>query len=321
MTNFFFQDYAQNITKDDEKLKFELHFDTVQMPFLKDHFFSGVCLVPAAIMIDVSVTAFNMWLPNKQLYPLNMREFKVFRALKIEMGSSSKVTVELKELASQLLVKIKMDKLNSAGNVIRRGVTIASVAFNLGNDINETPRVTSKEELNQLEFEKDNLYGYFIRTHGPLFQTLQNKMALSSEKTKVLTTFNIKKKENDFGTKGPSPFACSPLGVDSLLQTAVLFSVVASPGDSECFFTKLPVEIYGLQMKEPIQMDKNYSISCSFDDWNDEEMYLTLDYYDQDNKWAGGINKIVLKTAPFEKFSRKEVSATNQVLSQKKKGA
>jgi len=313
MKTLFFENYSKCIEKDSSKGSYEILLDTNEMCFMEHHFFGGKCLIPAAIMADIMLTSIADFLQTSEVYPLKLLSMNIRRGLQLDAGDATRIKVLVSKKESDhkaYKASILSDVKNKKGKVIRQNVLVAACEIDISckvggalcpDDLKEITDKSRKYELSQEEF-----YDFFVKTHRDLFQSLTGEISVSKDSKWVKCLFNISNKEECYSKKENLYFLLSPLGFDSVLQTAVTSSVINSCcGDSTFYYTKLPVLVEDYIMLEPYQANTDYSCLCRVNKLTENDLELSASIH-KSSLPVGYIKKIELKKAPFVRFEEGE---------------
>lgn len=302
MEKSFFEYWAKEKKITKESVSFSVLLDTQKMPFLKHHCFAGQCLVPGAIMADMMVTAASL-LNNGKVYPLLINKLEIFRGISIEMNGSISVTVKADcGDEGSINVVLLSEVRNKKGVTVRKNVRVASANMNLEQQLErDFVSIAEPDDSLYYRFDQQHFYDLFVKTHGDLFQTLTGDFTLSPDRNFLRCQYNIADQEDYFSEKNMLQFILSPLGLDSMLQMAVTFSVLNPPEGKEDYYTKLPIGLENFYLKEPTLFNQEYFVIGSIITQDESEIELKTSIVDNNSNYYGGAGKIRLRMAPYEK--------------------
>ncbi len=312
MKTLFFANYSQRIEKHSSKATYEVLLDTNEMSFMEHHFFGGKCLIPGAIMADIMLTSIANFLQSSDVYPLKLVSMDIRRGIQVDAGDATtiKVLVSKKGSNPKAYKASILSDIKKKGKVIRQDVVVAGCEIDItckaGGDLcpEDLKDITDKSRRYKLSQEK--FYDFFVKTHGDLFQSLTGEISISEDSKRLKCLFNISNKEERYSKKENLCFLLSPLGFDSVLQTAVTSSVVNPCCENSTFYyTKLPVLVENYIMLEPYQANTDYSCLCRVNKLTENDLELSASIH-KSSLPVGYIKKIELKKAPFVRFEEGE---------------
>ncbi|MBT6431838.1 MAG: hypothetical protein HOK97_15635 [Deltaproteobacteria bacterium] len=309
MNKYFFEHWNVLNAQTHDSLELDITLCSEFMPFMRDHFFAGKCLIPGAVLADMMLEGCSMLDPEEDIFPLNLKNLDIRRAVHVFEKERYTIRVNVRKIENNdsgrhYACEIRGALRNSKGEVKRKNVVICSAEFALGLDSKQGKEIVPPKEQHRYDMTKAKLYEYFINTHGPLFQTLNGKLLLSPAKDQVESQFQIGDREQSFSEIKNLPFILSPLGFDSILQTAVTFSMLNVPGQQDYFYTKLPVQVRNFRMDKPFEGDASYRCRAKVVEHNDDTMTLEANLHLNNGDFVGSIGELILKKAPFERYSR-----------------
>lgn len=310
--NNYFTNWAKDveISKDRSQITFKIELNAADHPFLNHHVFSGKCLLPAAMMVDLFLESCMILKDITTPYPLTVPQFEVLRAVHLDDGESVELTVEtLVETNSRgedqfrcvLLTDVKRN-----GKVVRNRVKVAKASLCLNQVILGIERpLPEAKNLIHYDYNMDKLafYESSLTTHGPLFQTLTAKMAINGDKDYLQCDFDIGQMEDQFSAKTGLKFPVSPLGIDSLLQTTVAMSILG-PMSGKHLFAKIPVQVNGFKMLKPFEPDVPYVAHAWIQKRSDQYLELLVQIEEKGKGVIGKIENVILQKAHLQKVEK-----------------
>ena len=280
-----------------------MEYNSETMPFMEHHFFDGKCLIPGAVLCDTMIQAVTMLDSTEQTFPIHVHSLEIYRAIHIAAKEAYGITLHVnRQNDDKYSIEMRGDIKNSKGKVVRKNVLITDATVSLGASNEPMPEEEQNKTIVHYSVGTDEFYRYFIRTHRELFQTLTGELSLNEDDSWTRTTFNIHDKESRFSEMSKYPFLISPLGLDSVLQTAVSFSVLSANPDGDYIYTKLPVGMRDLILYKPFEFSKIYKCSVHCLDSTQETLTLKIFIHNESDEVIGGIDKVFLKQAPFERY-------------------
>lgn len=316
---YFFESFCKNEQRTEDSISWDLRLDPDSLTFMSHHFFAGECLVPGAIMAEMMLEAGRSLLQVQNPYPLTLIQFDIRRAIQVKIGSFADVQVRIEKNGESLHGFIYTDVKNQSGKIVRKDVLVATAEFSFSKvGIEEQTAQIGPFSSTHLAFGQQEFYDIFVKTHLELFQTLTGKLTLGQEKNYLCCDFSISDKEDRFSnalTEDRLHFILSPLGFDSILQTAVTFSVLNPPNESEFYYSKLPVSVSHLVLHEPFLQNELYQSKGFLETCDDTWLTLTASAERIGHSTICTIARITLKMAPFEKQSRFRIANALEVMS------
>ncbi len=301
----FFIHWAENLSQQgQQKLEFDLLLDTNKITALQDHFFSGQCLLPGAMVGEIMMQAVAILSGKQNVFPLILKQMDIVRGIAISPGGSRYAYVCCEHVSGNCYRgEITTDITNSTGKVIRQRVRVATAEFEL---TCEPPSFADNsdndnQDMEYFCFEQKYLYDNFIATHGELFKSLTGKITSSKDKTKFSCSFNIQDKENKYSTQANLPFVISPLGFDSILQVAVLSRTLNPPVGQTCYHSKLPVQIRQFYLAKPFEFHHQYLAQGVTLGITETEQTMQFSVFDNTGQRIATIERVGLKKSPYYK--------------------
>jgi hypothetical protein len=153
-------------------------------------------------------------------------------------------------------------------------------------------------------------YDLAFKTHGELFRSLSGVIILGAEDAEIDAIFSVGRRERGYWASGDARFAVGPLGLDSVLQTAVFASVLHGDGGNESYFSKLPVELGDWALLRPFDETAEYTCRCRVVETSGRDMKLCATVIDGDGAPVLDAHHTLLREAPFVRFTRGEIHET-----------
>lgn len=306
--NLFFNYWAKDISRTDDSITFSVIFDPETMVFMKDHRFGGKYLVPGTVIMDLMATACGMFQNKRDIFPLRIEQIDILRAIMAEDGESERVTLTAKRVdtagkTTTFEVSLKGDKKNAAGKVVRKNVAIARAVIktNISDGVVQRAHPAGKKKIFS-NYPQEQLYKEYIKSHGPLFVTLEGEIYANEDINHIVTFFSTRDKEDGFSVQEGLQFLLSPLGVDSMMQTAVYYSISHPAVDDPFYYTKLPVGIRNFTVLTPFEQNTRYLCRGNVISNGEKDLVLSLSV--EDGNTFAAIEQAHMKEAPFVQVSR-----------------
>ncbi|MBN2532648.1 MAG: polyketide synthase dehydratase domain-containing protein [Spirochaetales bacterium] len=313
METYFLKYWQNRITvANDKEFTFCLDFSSKEMTFMKDHFFGGKCLIPAVISLELMIEACAL-LNKKMIWPVLINSFTISRPINVDTDGKTSISintllVEKTDEFSRFLVRIRGNKADLTGKVVRKNTIFAEADICLGKHMDNKIGIFSKIDSGYgIKINKYRYYEYFSRTHGPLFRTLTGKFEINCNKNSLVSEFHIGKEDNYFSVRPGLQFILSPRGFDSILQSSTLLSVISASGDNETIYKKLPVRIKNGCFKFPFDSGRKYECHTRLIRDSENEAEISVYIKDDSGCIVGFIENITLQKGMYLAFQRKEI--------------
>lgn len=301
-SKLFFIHWADDLVVSATHLSFAFTYDAATMPAMADHFFADKCLVPAAMTNEMFVQAAAELAQLDDCFPIAIDHFRVDRALSFAIGQQQSVKLHCEQVAP-LCFKLKLttDLYNKAGKLTRSGVTVACAEIRLQASLPaDLPAVPMATALDHYAMPASAYYQHINHTHGPLFQTMTGRFALDPKQACITSYFNIARHEAHFSSQPDLGFICSPLAIDSVLQTAVLNCIQIESQHQPQFFSKLPVQMQHVYILEPFAMAQDYLCQGAITLLQGPDQHMNFSVHNAAGKRCAYFGHIGLKHAPIE---------------------
>lgn len=301
MKRLFFMHWSENLVHDREQLTFDVVFDPEKMPALKDHFFSGQCLVPAAMTTELFVQAVAAFRGSDDCFPLYIQDVYFYRAISIPIGETRRVKATCRlQYDNSFNLELTTDLVNKNGIHVRTGVGIASARIHVCSDKQLPKPSVLGRELTAFRFEQNRYYELLNPTHEPLFRSLTGNVFIDPRKETIAAEFNVKTLEKRYSLNPELEFLCSPLALDSVLQVAVLSCIQIESGFASHFFSKLPIFMKDVIIDSPFLQNADYLVKGWVTDRYDSDQHMQLIVSDGDSNLVALFGDVGLRKAPSE---------------------
>lgn len=321
MNFWYFKPFLSAISSRGSDFHCQWHLSPEQQYYLRDHIFSGQCLVPAAIsaefMTQVAIMALDLE-PSDGAH-VELVDFNIRRPLAFspnenltvlahaQLIDTSNRTEKFKPSTQEVKVELKRNYYDADGKCLRQGVLVATALINITLAENlplpEYYPAVIDQGWEHYQFSQEHYYQLLNPTHGRLFQSLTGRFALSPDNSSLISEFNLKTTEADYSDTLPSEeftFALGPLALDSVLQACVLCCVQIESQLNEQFFSKLPVGLHQMKLFQPWRKNENYRTLVHSLEVDDTTQTLRAWVFDQAEQLVAYIHKIKLHRAPNE---------------------
>ncbi|RJG50436.1 polyketide synthase dehydratase domain-containing protein [Motilimonas pumila] len=301
-SNYFFIHWAKDVAISPTQLSFSFTYDATTMPAMADHFFADHCLVPAAMTNEMFIQAAVALAQVDDYFPIAIDHFRVDRALSFALGQQQQVCLHCEQVAPlQFQLTLTTDLYNKAGKLTRRGVTVACASIRLQAKLPENlPAVPMAAKLDHYAMPATAYYQHINHTHGPLFQTMTGQFSLDPKQRCIASTFNIQRHEAQFSQQPDLAFICSPLAIDSVLQTAVLNCIQIESQDKPTFYSKLPVQMQHVYILQAFNMAQDYHCQGAITLLQGPDQHMNFRVHDRNGECSAYFGHIGLKHAPIE---------------------
>jgi hypothetical protein len=310
---YFFSYWANDIHIKGDMVSYKLSFSIDKMKFMADHFFGGKCLLPAAMLAEMMIDASSLLFVSNDKTCITIDSLDIYHGLKASISDEIFVMVisqiyEKNEVNSKFKAKIIANLKNSKGKIVRKDIIFSEAKIILSNNKDKVKEsyYINDEELVNYYFGQERYYNYFS-THKYLFQSFTGKFKMPATRTSLISEFKLGNKENAYSIVPGLKFHLSPLGFDSILQTAVCLSVFSGEVEGEEVYSKIPVSIQGFKMFSSFNSIKKFycRVETTMNSYN--KMELSAIIYNSSNEIVGIVDKILLKNAPFLSFRRSSI--------------
>ncbi|MCE2570357.1 polyketide synthase dehydratase domain-containing protein [Motilimonas eburnea] len=320
MNYWYFEPFLSNLSRLGDDMSCQWQLSPEQQYYLRDHIFSGQCLVPAAISAELmsQVAIMALALKPTDAIGVELVDFNIRRPLAFDPSADLTVFADAKLVAPlaktdllgdnshELKVELKRNYYDDKGKCLRQGVLVASARVKVSlTQVKAKPShgPDCSPNWDHYHFSQAEYYQLFNPTHGRLFQSLTGRFALAPDNLSLISEFNLQTTEADYADALPSEefaFALGPLALDSVLQACVLCCVQIESQSSEHFFSKLPVGLSQVQRYQPWRKNENYRTLVQSLSVDDTTQTLRAWVLDETQQLVAYIDKIKLHRAPNE---------------------
>lgn len=262
-----------------------INIDGERFIFMDDHQFNEENIMPGTFIMELLIEAaaykaeVQLSLMEK-LHAQEVRNFVIARALSVDRENPAQLEIHPVLKSSEkglylLEVTLKCQRINKKGKVL--GIrTMASAEVLLSEKKAFSPLFsgTEGEDFTWYDFSSclKDYYDFFHSSHGPLFQSITGRFALSD--SSLIGEYDCGGREKDFIFNQNSVFMTSPLGNDSTLQYGVMLAITEKlkghlpvGGDSLSFYETHPVSGPCYVYVEKLSIDESLMV-CNISSFN-----------------------------------------------------
>lgn len=216
----------------------EERFNFVTHHKFNDNYLNEKNLMPGTFILELLIEAAKyavneMYKPEGDVYINEISDYVIERALIVNKGKPMDLDI-IPEITwvnpNEYSVKIKIlsNRINSKGKILGTRI-IATSVINISNKkLEEQYFIGVKNNFLYYDFSSKpkDYYDYFHSSHGPLFQTITGRFALSKDRNMLIGEYDCKNMTSGFIVDQQSTFISEPLGNDTTLQYAVMLAII-----------------------------------------------------------------------------------------------
>ncbi|MFO6423452.1 polyketide synthase dehydratase domain-containing protein [Motilimonas sp. KMU-193] len=318
MNYWYFEPFISTISQRQGEFNCQWQLSPEQQHYLRDHIFSGQCLVPAAISAEFmsQVAMMALALKPQDKIQLTLVDFAIRRPLAFAPNESLTVfahavivppAADARLNSQTIAVRLTRHYYDANGKCLRQGVLVATASVNISMTQTAPHQLGYSDGLDHnwdhYRFSQAHYYQLFNPTHGALFQSLTGRFALSPDNLSLISEFNLQTTEAAYANPSKQQtfaFALGPLALDSVLQACVLCCVQIESQLSEQFFSKLPVGLSQVVVFTPWRKNANYRTLVRSLTLDDTTQTLRAWVFDEQQQLVAYIGQIKLHRAPNE---------------------
>lgn len=223
------------LNEEGKSMKFKIFVTTFEHIYLNSHVFGDSPLMPGAVLMEVisesaALLSTRLGLSLNSVRKIN--NFEILRPIFVGVGEIVELKIEAYLVPTDhqaqgiytFHVSVFSDSKNNVGKIIRRDKrhSSANVVLQLEPSGEQIDTTGIPEKGLHYDITKEGIYQNFITTHGPLFKSLNGKMAVYPQCRGVAGEFSNCGLEAGFIANNKGEFLLSPLAIDSAFQLVIV---------------------------------------------------------------------------------------------------
>lgn len=270
----------------------EERFNFVTHHKFNDNYLNEKNLMPGTFILELLIESAKyavceIYKPEEDIFLNGISDYVIERALIVNKGKPMDLDIipEITWVNPEVYsvkIKILSNRVNAKGKILGRRV-IATSIVNLSNKALKEEYFSGVKN-NFLYYDFSNkptdYYDYFHSSHGPLFQTITGRFAVSEDRNMLIGEYDCKSMTSGFIVSQQSSFISEPLGNDTTLQYAVMLAIMEGlhgrlpiGGEKIQIFDKHPLAGKCYVFVEKIYMDE-IIMNCNIISYDDRGRIL-----------------------------------------------